>query len=360
MATSLPKVLHPLAGKPMLVRVVEAATQLSPDGIHVIYGHGGPQIKATLPDLPVHWVLQDQQLGTGHAVMQALPFIPVDSQVLVLSGDVPLIQADTLKQFIVASNACRALGLLVCALDDPSGLGRIVRDEHGAIVAVVEEKDANEVERKISEIYSGICCAMASDLMRWLPKLGADNAQHEYYLTEIIAMAAREKLPIVSLSAQDYTEIVGVNTLGQLQQLERAWQHHLAQQLMSSGVRLADAARIDIRGELICGKDVFIDVNSVFEGRVVIGDGCSIAPNCVLTNVTLSDNCVIHANSVLEDSHLGSACSIGPFARLRPGTRLAAHCKIGNFVETKNIIAGENTKAVVLTYVAIVIILAPG
>lgn len=350
MGTSLPKVLHPIAGKPMLTRVIETASHLNPDSIHVIYGYGGDQIKSALSDLPVNWVFQERQLGTGHAVLQALPFIPAESQVLVLSGDVPLIQADELKQFVAESNHCRSLGLLVSVLENPYGLGRIVRDESGAIVSIVEEKDAHEHERAIREIYSGICCAMASDLMRWLPKASADNAQQEYYLTEIINMATKEQLPIVSFNALDYTHVCGVNTLEQLQQLERVWQRQRAQQLMLSGVRLADAARVDIRGELTCGKDVFIDVNVVFEGCVVIGDGCTIEPNCVLKNVTLGPNCVIHTNSVLEDSHLGEACTIGPFARLRPGTRLASRCKIGNFVETKNIVVGKNTKASHLSY----------
>lgn len=350
MATSLPKVLHPLGGKSMLERVVDVAMHLNPDKIHVIYGFGGEQIRSTLTDLPVHWVLQEQQLGTGHAVMQALPFIPADSHVLVLSGDVPLIQVDTLQQFIAAATQSRTLGLLVTTLEDPSGLGRIVRDEFNAIRAIVEEKDADDHQRKIGEIYSGICCATAADLMRWLPQASSDNAQGEYYLTEIIAMAARDDLPIVSFHTPTPMEVQGVNTLEQLQQLERIWQQRKAQALMLSGVRIADAARIDIRGELSCGKDVFIDVNSVFEGHVVIGEGCIIEPNCVLKNVTLGKDCVIHANSVLEDSHLGNACTVGPFARLRPGTRLAARCKIGNFVETKNILVGENTKASHLSY----------
>ncbi len=350
MATSLPKVLHPIAGKAMLARVVEVATHLNPAQIHVIYGFGGEQIKSTLADLPVHWVLQEQQLGTGHAVMQALPFIAADSHVLVLSGDVPLIQVDTLTQFVAESTQHRSLGLLVTTLDDPSGLGRIVRDGRGAIRAIVEEKDADDQQRKIGEIYSGICCATASDLMRWLPQASADNAQHEYYLTEIIAMAAKENTPIVSFHTSSSTDVHGVNTLEQLQELERVWQRRKAQELMLFGVRIADAARIDIRGELTCGKDVFIDVNSVFEGHVVIGDGCIIEPNCVLKNVTLGSHCVIYANSVLDDSHLGDACTVGPFARLRPGTKLASRCKIGNFVETKNIIVGENTKASHLSY----------
>lgn len=354
MASSKPKVLHSIAGKPMLLRVIEVARQLNSEGIHVVYGSGGEQIKAILADSPVNWVLQAQQLGTGHAVMQALPHIPKGSQVLVLSADVPLIRAESLMQFVaqcrLESTQNHALGILVTKLADPKGLGRIIRDEHGIVEAIIEEKDANDNVRKINEIYSGICCAHATDLMRWLPQLSADNAQKEYYLTEIIAMAAQEKMPIISFNAEDSSEVLGVNTLEQLQQRERIWQQREAQRLMLSGVHIADAARIDIRGEISCGKDVFIDVNSVFEGRVVIGDGCTIAPNCILKNVTLGPSCVVNANSVLEGSELGESCTIGPFARLRPGTTLAAHCKVGNFVETKNILVGENTKASHLSY----------
>lgn len=354
MHSSKSKVLQPLAGKPMLERVVETAKQLNPEGIYVIYGHGGEQIKNALPELPVQWVLQEEQLGTGHAVMQALPSIPPKSQVLVLSADVPLIQVDTLRNFVAL---CRVetfqrapLGLLVTELEDPFGLGRIVRDEQGKIRAIVEEKDAQAHERHIQEIYSGVCCADVADLLRWLPNLSASNAQNEYYLTEIIAMAAREGVPIESFSTPDSLEVKGVNNFEQLQHLERTFQQRQAKQLMLSGVRLADAARIDIRGELTCGKDVFIDVNAVFEGDVRLGDHCVIEPNCLLKNVTLGDHCVVHANSVLENCHIGDQCQVGPFARLRPGTRLANRCKIGNFVETKNAILGENSKASHLSY----------
>ena len=354
MYSSLPKVLHPLAGTPMLQRVVNTASELKPDGIHVIFGHGGDQIQQALPDLPVQWVLQAQQLGTGHAVMQALPLIPADSQVLVLSADVPLIQVETLKSLmtacVVTPSQRPPLGLLVTVLDDPFGLGRIVRDDNGRIAAIVEEKDATEQERRIQEIYTGVCCARAADLARWLPKLSAANAQEEYYLTEIIAMSAREGTPIVSFCTADTAEVQGVNNPEQLHTLERIWQTRQATQLMRAGVRLADANRIDIRGELTCGRDVFIDINAVFEGKVHLGDGCHIGPNCVLRNVTVGQNSTIHANSILEDSILGDACHVGPFARLRPGTVLGAHCKIGNFVETKQAVFGDHSKASHLSY----------
>lgn len=353
MYSGTPKVLHKVAGKPMLVRVVETAERLNPDAIHVIYGHGGEQIKAALPTLPVNWVLQNEQLGTGHAVMQALPHIPLDSQVLILSADVPLIEAKTLQNLIDkchSSKQTNSLSLLLANLDNPTGLGRIVRNAKGDICAIVEEKDATEEQKQIQEIYSGICCAQAADLARWLPQLGCSNAQGEYYLTEIIAMAVNEQRAITSLQAPDLMEIQGVNDRLQLQQLERICQQRVAKQLMLAGVSLADANRLDIRGELNCGQDVFIDVNNVFSGKVVLGDGCYIGPNCILHNVTLGANCEILANSILEDCHIGEACHIGPFARLRPGTKLANNCKIGNFVETKNAVFDEGSKASHLSY----------
>ena len=354
MHSATSKVLHKLGGKPMLVRVVETAMHLNPAAIHVIIGHGGEQIKETLPTLPVNWVLQEQQLGTGHAVMQALPHIPADSNVLILSADVPLIQSDTLRALIDQSqpkyNQSAPLALLLASVADPSGLGRIVRNPQDQITAIIEEKDANTEQRAIKEIYSGICCTTAANLNRWLPKLGHQNAQGEYYLTEIIAMAVAEHLSIVSVQATDSMEILGVNNRFQLQQLERIWQMRLAVQLLHAGVTLADASRIDVRGELQCGTDVFIDVNTVFSGQVNIGDGCVIGPNCVLTNVTLGSNCHIFANSVLEDCSMDNDCHIGPFARIRPGTKLAEKCKIGNFVEAKNAVFSAGTKANHLSY----------
>lgn len=354
MFSQLPKVLHPIAGTSMLERVVETAQQLNPDAIHVIYGHGGERIKNMLPSLPVNWVLQKEQLGTGHAVLQALPMMPEKSQVLILSADVPLIQAATLLALVQKASAYSdgpaPLALLVADLENPGGLGRIVRDQTGAINAIVEEKDASDEQKQIREIYSGICSAPASCLSRWLPQLGCNNAQGEYYLTEIIAMAVAEDIPVVSISARDISEIQGVNNRLQLQQLERVWQQRKACELLLNGVAIADAARIDIRGELVCGQDVIIDVNCVFTGNVVLGDNCHIGPNCTLTNVTLEAGCRIYANSHLEGSHFGQDCQIGPFARTRPGTHLQAKCKIGNFVETKNANFGEGSKASHLSY----------
>lgn len=353
MHSSTPKVLHHLGGKPMLQRVIETARGLKPDGIHVVIGHGGEQIKQTLAGHPVNWVLQAEQLGTGHAVLQALPHIPVASQVLVLSADVPLIKVETLQALISqckTSKTDKMLALLLASPADPTGLGRIVRDQRNQIISIVEEKDASPEQRQIKEIYSGICCANAADFKRWLPKLNSKNAQGEYYLTEIITMAVAEGLPIVSLQVNESAEVQGVNNRLQLQQLERVLQMRIASRLMLAGVTLADAARIDVRGELACGKDVFIDVNTIFSGKVVLGDGCIIGANCSLSNVTLGANSEILPNSVLDNCHIGENCHVGPFARLRPGTTLASNCKIGNFVETKNAVLNSNSKASHLSY----------
>lgn len=350
MHSKTPKVLHNLGGKPMLTRVVETALTLKPEKIHVIIGHESETIKKALPMLPVNWVQQKEQAGTGHAVLQALPFIGHDDDVLVLSADVPLIQADTLQALMNRSQQTHALGLLLAFVPNPRGLGRIIRNSFDEILAIVEEKDASDEQRQINEIYSGICYAPTADLKRWLPALSGDNAQQEYYLTEIIAMAVAEKKEITSIHAQDFVEIFGVNNRLQLQELERALQTRLADDLMLSGVTVADAQRLDIRGELNCGMDVDIDVNNVFTGKVMIGNSTSIAPNCVLNNVTIGENCEILANSVLENCVIGDHCTIGPFARIRPGTTLANNCKIGNFVETKNATLAEGSKACHLSY----------
>lgn len=350
MHSNIPKVLHPLAGIPMLERVVQTARQLKPKAIHIIYGHGGEQIMQTLNHLKVNWVFQAEQLGTGHALKQALPFLATESQVLVLSGDVPLIQAATLQALADSSKESQSLALLLAIVNDPTGLGRIIRDQEGIIQAIVEEKDGTDEQRQINEIYSGICCAEARDLQRWLPSLSNNNAQGEYYITDIISMAVRDHQIINAIQTPHFFEIQGVNNRLQLQQLERIWQRYQAEQLMLAGTTIADSNRIDIRGDLQCGKDVFIDINCVFTGQVNIGDNCRIGANCSLSNVTLESGCEIFANSVLDGSHLGKNCQAGPFARLRPGTRLAEACKIGNFVETKNAVFGDGSKASHLSY----------
>lgn len=354
MHSTTPKVLHHLGGKPMLERVIETALALKPDGIYVVIGHGGVQIKQALADLPVNWVVQAEQLGTGHAVLQALPHVPMTSHLLVLSADVPLIQVETLEALISKCKSSETnntpLALLLASPIDPTGLGRIVRDKRKQIISIIEEKDASPEQRQIKEIYSGICCASAADFQRWLPKLNSKNAQGEYYLTDIIAMAVADQVPIVSLQVSESAEVQGVNNRLQLQQLERVLQMRIASQLMLAGVTLADAARIDVRGEIECGKDVFIDVNTIFSGKVTLGDGCVIGANCSLNNVILGANSEILPNSVLDTCHIGDNCHVGPFARLRPGTTLASNCKIGNFVETKNAVLSSNSKASHLSY----------
>jgi bifunctional UDP-N-acetylglucosamine pyrophosphorylase/glucosamine-1-phosphate N-acetyltransferase len=354
MYSNIPKVLHRLAGKPMLAHVVEVAQQLMPETIHVIYGHGGEQIKNSFPDLPVHWVNQKEQLGTGHAVLQALPYISPEAQVLILSADVPLIQAQTLSALIECAQSSNthqsALALLVAQVQDPNGLGRIIRTNQGEICAIIEEKDADAQQKNIKEIYTGICYTQASNLKNWLPKLTNHNAQEEYYLTEMISLALQNQNPITSFTIKDYHEVQGVNNRVQLEHLERIWQRKAAEHLLEKGITIADGNRFDLRGTLSCGKDVFIDINCLFSGTVVLGDNCSIGPNCTLTNVILGSGCTVYANSVLDGCILADHCDIGPFARLREGTRLASHCKIGNFVETKKTVFDEGSKASHLSY----------
>ncbi|WP_419419702.1 bifunctional UDP-N-acetylglucosamine diphosphorylase/glucosamine-1-phosphate N-acetyltransferase GlmU [Legionella sp. D16C41] len=355
MYSTKPKVLHTLAGQPMLRHVINTAQQLKPEAIYVVYGHGGEQVKQELNDLEVSWILQEEQLGTGHAVKQVLPYLSLTSNVLILAGDVPLIQAETLQKLIVNTQynsnvEPRTLALLVAQFPDPTGLGRIIRDDTGAIQTIVEEKDATTEQKQVKEIYTGVCCAQAKDLARWLPLLNNNNAQHEYYLTQIISLAVSEGYNLTSFMVEDILEVQGVNTKLQLQQLERAFQRKQAEQLLLKGTFIVDANRIDIRGELICGKDVFIDVNCVFIGKVILHNGCSIGPNCVLSNVTIDEGSEIYANSVLEDCEIGKQCHIGPFARLRPGTQLGPRCKIGNFVEAKKAIFAEGSKANHLSY----------
>lgn len=349
MYSSLPKVLHSLAGEPMVTRVVNAALQLAPQRIHVVVGHQADIVQEALSELPVHCVLQQAQLGTGHAVREALSYVNPGSLVLVLSADVPLIQPELLTKLVETVSSDVSLSLLVAHLDNPTGLGRIVRDE-GVICKIVEEKDASEEEKKIKEIYTGICCATQEALARWLPKLSNENAQKEYYLTDIVHLAVEEKISIASLEVDEPLTVQGVNNLLQLQELERIFQHRVASVLMLQGVRIADASRLDIRGNLSCGRDVFIDVNAVFIGDVQLEEGVHIEPNCFLKNAVVKKNSVIRANSVLEGCVIGEDSEIGPFARLRAGTVLAARCKIGNFVETKKAHFDENSKANHLSY----------
>lgn len=343
------KVLHTIGGKPMAARVVETALELKPDAIHIIHGHKGEELRDALSDYPINWIKQEQQLGTGHAVLQAMPFIPEAAKIIILSGDVPLIEAATLSNLMNALDS-HVLALLIAKLDNPTGLGRILRNANGAIQAIREEKDANNEEKKIQDIYSGICAVKAEALKHWLPNISNDNAQKEYYLTDILSMAVHDEEAVTAIYTSNLYEIQGVNNRLQLQQLERIWQRNTAIKLLDQGVGIADADRIDIRGDIFCAFDVFIDINCVFTGQVTIGEGTIIEPNCTITNTTIGKNCTILANSVIDGACIADDCSIGPFARLRRGTILANYCKIGNFVETKKANFQENSKASHLSY----------
>lgn len=351
MRSKTPKVLHPVGGMPMLERVIKTACKLSPDRIHAVYGHGGEQIRDVFKTWDLNWVYQSEQLGTGHAVLQVLSHLPETGEVLILSGDVPLIHVQTLRQLVDSTHQHHTMTLLTAMLDNPFGLGRIVRNEQNQIEAIIEEKDATAAQKAIREIYSGIGCMPIADLKRWLPRLNNNNAQKEYYLTEIISMARQEVLPVESVVTQAPGEILGVNDRTQLHELERIHQYQIASDLMRAGVTLADAKRIDVRGELHCDEDVFIDVNCIFIGRVTIASGCHIGPNCMIQDTQIDAHTRILANSVIEGSQIGRDCQIGPFARLRSGTVLSDNCRIGNFVETKKATFGAASKASHLSYI---------
>ncbi|MFA7268059.1 MAG: bifunctional UDP-N-acetylglucosamine diphosphorylase/glucosamine-1-phosphate N-acetyltransferase GlmU [Sterolibacterium sp.] len=349
MFSALPKVLQPLAGKPLLAHVLDTARALKPALICVVYGHGGEQVRETLAAPDVRWAKQEPQLGTGHALLQALPQLDPAAPTLVLYGDVPLTRSGTLRRLL--DQACNGeLALLTAQLDHPHGYGRIVRSE-GAIKRIVEEKDADDAERQIREINTGILAAPTGKLAHWLPSLGKRNAQGEYYLTDIVALAVAEGLPVHSTQADEAWETEGVNSQGQLAALERIYQRNLADSLMQAGVRLADPSRLDVRGELSCGHDVFIDINCICEGRVVLADGVEIGPNCVLKDVLVGAGSRIAAFSHIDSATIGAGCRIGPFARLRPGTVLGDAVHIGNFVEVKNSVIADQSKANHLAYI---------
>lgn len=349
MRSDLPKVLHPLAGKAMLAHVVATARSLGAARICVVYGHGGEIVPQTLAAEDLSWALQEPQLGTGHAVLQVLPHLDPALPTLVLYGDVPLIRAETLRQ-LVATAGPGSLALLTVTMDQPKGYGRIVRVD-GRIVRIVEEKDADDAERAIQEVNTGILVAPTAALQRWLPQLGNRNAQGEYYLTDTTAMAVAEGMAVVAAQPGHGWEVEGVNSKVQLARLERVHQANIAQGLLEEGVLLADPARIDVRGELRCGNDVSIDVNCVFEGRVILGKGVSIGPNCVLKNVRVADGVRILAFCHMEEASVGAGSIVGPYARLRPGTELGNNVHIGNFVEVKNSTIAADSKANHLAYV---------
>ena len=354
MQSDFPKVLHRIAGKSMLAHVIDSARQLQPDSIVVVAGHGADAVQQSFAaDTQLQFVLQQPQLGTGHAVQQAVPQLlggenPTDTT-LILYGDVPLVQSQTMQNLIDA----RAQGMSVLTefLPDPTGYGRIVRNAEGAIQRIVEHKDASADEHQINEVNTGIIAAPTAQLKDWLARLDNDNAQQEFYLTDIIGFAVQDQVTVSAAHPQFGWETLGVNSRLQQAQLERLWQGEQARRLMEAGVTLADPARIDVRGTLTCGRDVFIDVGCVFEGEVVLGDGVQIGPNCVIKNARLGTNTTVHAFSHIDQSQADESVSIGPFARLRPGTVLGDQSHIGNFVEVKNSYFAAQAKASHLSYI---------
>ena len=349
MHSNLPKVLHPLAGKPLLSHVIETARRLSPQALCLVYGHGGETVRSALHAPDLTWALQEPQLGTGHAVQQALPCIGAGGTCLVLYGDVPLIQEETLRDLVQAAQ--EALAILTLELDDPRGYGRIVRAPEGPVLRIVEQKDATPDELRIREINTGIMAMPTSKLGEWISSLRNDNAQKEYYLTDIVGMAVAADFPVRTVNPGHDWEVLGVNSKVQLAELERILQRESAHQLMEQGVRLADPSRIDVRGELSCGRDVFIDVNCVFEGHVELADAVEIGPNCVIRNARIGAGTRIAAYSHLDEVLVGADAVIGPFARLRPGTELAEGVHVGNFVEIKKSRIAAHSKANHLAYI---------
>ncbi|WP_312141664.1 bifunctional UDP-N-acetylglucosamine diphosphorylase/glucosamine-1-phosphate N-acetyltransferase GlmU [Pantoea septica] len=348
MYSDLPKVLHTLAGKPMVQHVIDAATGLGARHIHLVYGHGGDRLKATLTEPSLNWVLQAEQLGTGHAMQQAAPAFADDEDILMLYGDVPLISQETLQRLRDARPE-GSIGLLTVVLDNPSGYGRIVR-ENSAIVGIVEQKDATPDQLKITEINTGILIANGGDLKRWLAQLTNNNAQGEYYITDIIALAHQEGRQINAVHPTRASETDGVNNRLQLATLERVYQSEQAEKLLLAGVMLRDPARFDLRGVLRHGRDVEIDVNVIIEGEVSLGDRVKIGAGCIIKNSVIGDDCEISPYSVIEDANLAADCTVGPFARLRPGSELAQAAHVGNFVEMKKATLGKGSKAGHLSY----------
>lgn len=350
MKSELPKVLHRLAGRPLLQHVVDTASELPEAHIIVVTGHGAEAVNGAVQGAAVTLVEQAEQLGTAHAVMQALPTMRRDSTALILYGDVPLISADTLAA-LVAEVSAEQIALLTVELANPAGYGRILRDEHHSVVAIVEEKDATPEQRGITEVNTGVLALPSSLLRQWLPQIGNGNAQREYYLTDIIGIACREGFSISTLQPRCEEEVQGVNNRCQLAALERYYQRQQAERLMMDGVTLADPARFDLRGTVQTGTDIFIDINVVLEGEVILGCGVTIGPNCQIINSTIAEGVEIKANSIIEDSRVASGCVVGPFARLRPGTILEPDAKVGNFVETKKTRVGRGSKINHLSYV---------
>ena len=349
MYSDLPKVLHCVAGKPMVKHVIDTATALGAENVHLIYGHGGELMRERLSNEKVNWVFQNEQLGTAHAVQQAAPFFKDDENIVVLYGDAPLISVETLEKLIAAKPE-NGIALLTVNLDNPTGYGRIIR-ENGNVVAIVEQKDANAEQLKIQEVNTGVMVSDGANFKKWLARVDNHNAQGEYYLTDLIALANQDGCQVMAVQAGDAIEVEGANNRLQLAALERYYQHKQAQHLLLAGVTLRDPARFDLRGTLEHGKDVEIDTNVILEGNVRLGNRVKIGAGCVLKNVTLGDDVEVKPYSVLEDAVIGEKAAIGPFSRLRPGTELAAQTHVGNFVEIKKSIVGKGSKVNHLTYI---------
>lgn len=352
MKSSLPKVLHPIAGKPMVQHIIDTVTTLGAGQINLVYGHGADQLQKSLANNQVNWCHQEEQLGTGHAVQQALSHINEQDDVLILVGDAPLIKIDTLQRLLDVKKDAD-LALLTVDAEDPSGMGRIIREgskQDGGIQAIIEHKDATPEQHEIKEINTGIMVMSGANLKRWVGNLDNNNSQQEYYLVDVIAMAANEGKVIQSAKAESEVEVEGINNRIQLAKLERAFQLEQAQKLMTDGVTLRDPNRFDLRGDITTGQDVTIDVNVVVEGAVKLGNNVSIGPNCLLINCEIGDSTVIEANSVIQQAKVAENCTVGPYARLRPGSVMEAGAKVGNFVEMKKSTLGKGSKASHLTY----------
>lgn len=353
MHSNKPKVMHSIGGKPMLGHVLDSARQLQPARTHVVIGFAAEIIESEFQDAGVHWVHQAEQLGTGHAVQQAIPAIDCDSDantVLILFGDVPLIDPETLRSLLQSCNQ-DSIGLLTVVTATPDGFGRIVRDDSAAVKMIVEHKDATAGQRLINEVNTGIMALPAHRLQGWLQQIKNSNKQQEYYLTDVIALAVEDGCTVNAIQATDEMEVMGVNDKTQLAMLERHYQMTTVSSLLESGVTFKDPSRVDIRGELNCGKDVEIDVNVIFEGQVTLADGVKIGANCIITNASIGEDSVVHPGTMIEESLVGARTSIGPMARLRPGTELADEVRIGNFVETKKATIGHGSKANHLAYI---------
>lgn len=348
MYSDLPKVLHLLAGKPMVQHVIDTAKSIGASDIHLVYGHGGDLLKEKLGEQNLNWVLQAEQLGTGHAMQQAAPNFQDDEDIVMLYGDVPLIAKETLDRLIEVKPE-GGIGLLTVMLDNPTGYGRIIR-ENNEVVGIIEQKDASEEQRKIQEINTGIMVASGKDFKRWLAQLNNDNAQGEYYITDVIALAHKEGNKVATVHPSRLSEMEGVNNRLQLAALERVYQKEQAEKLLLAGVMLIDPERFDIRGTLTHGRDVIIDTNVIIEGNVTLGNNVQIQSGCILKNCVIGDNSIISPYTVIENSELSAECTVGPFARLRPGAKLAAKAHVGNFVEMKNASLGLGSKAGHLSY----------